>query len=780
MPETLSGTIRNLTFRNDETGYTVAQFEPDDGAAVTVVGVMPLLAAGEAVELLGDWVEHPRYGRQLKVVQVRPVAPTSLAGLERYLGSGLISGVGPAIAGRIVAHFGVATAPVLDHEPERLREVAGVGAARAEAIIQAWQSQQAARAALIWLQGHGVSPRLAAKIYEAYGAQTIALVQADPYRLEQNIPGVGFLTADRIAQALGVPHDAPARVAAGMSYALEVAGQEGHVYLPFGQLVWRAANLLGVDVGFASEMLTQRLLAGDGLVEEFIPAPNAEQEPERAVYRRGFHRAEVGLAECLTRLARAGGDRLATFRTLDWRLLRRVLTEGNAGLALTERQAAAVEAAFTRPLTVLTGGPGTGKTVTLGAVIRLAAASGVEVALACPTGRAAKRLSEATGQLAQTVHRLLEVKPQDGLLSFTRNEAYPLDADLIIVDEASMLDLVLAYSLMRAIRPGAHLVLVGDVDQLPSVGAGNVLRDVIAAIEGTEVRGQTQGAALSPNSCAMIRLDAIFRQAAGSYIVNNAHRVVRGQMPDTDDPDATDFFLARTDDPTRAAELIEQLVHERIPARFGFDPDDIQVLSPMHRGEAGVAALNTRLQDALNPQWGDLGELKVGERVLREGDRVMQTVNDYARDVFNGDVGRVLAVNTAEKRLSVDFDGNVVSYEAFEVEELALAYALTIHKAQGSEFPAVVLPVLNSHHIMLQRNLLYTAITRARRLVVLVGDPKAIAVAVRNDKVLRRYTTLAIRLIRSTGSFPSVGNAKEAANRLDDEGCGDYDRQGVE
>jgi exodeoxyribonuclease V alpha subunit len=734
MPETLSGTIRSLTFRNDETGYTVAQFEPDDGEAVTVVGVMPLLAVGEAVELLGDWMEHPRYGRQLKVVQVRPVVPTSLAGLERYLGSGLIPGIGPAIAGRIVAHFGVDTAHVLDHAPERLREVAGVGAARAEAIAQAWQSQQAARAALIWLQGHEVSPRLAAKIYEEYGAQTIALVQADPYRLERDIPGVGFQTADRIAQALGVPHDAPERVAAGMSYVLELAGHEGHVYLPFDALVTLAARLLGVDACFAETVLLQRLREEDGLVDEVVAPAGADQQAEHAVYRTWFHRAEVGLADRLALLARAGGDRLATFRSLDWRLLRRVLTEGNAGLALTERQAAAVEAAFTRPLTVLTGGPGTGKTVTLSAVIRLADASGVEVALACPTGRAAKRLSEATGQLAQTVHRLLEVKPQDGMLSFTRNEANPLDADLVIVDEASMLDLLLAYSLVRAIRPGAHLVLVGDVDQLPSVGAGNVLRDVIAAIE-----------AGLPNA-ALIRLDTIFRQAAGSYIIDNAHRVVRGQMPVTDDPNATDFFLARTDDPTRAAELIDQLVCERIPARFGFSSDDIQVLSPMHRGEAGVAALNTRLQDALNPQWGDLGELKVGERVLREGDRVMQTVNNYAKDVFNGDVGRVLAVNPEEKRLSVDFEGNVVSYEAFELEALTLAYAITIHKSQGSEFPAVVVPVLNSHHIMLQRNLLYTAITRARRLVVLVGDPKAIATAVQNDRVQRRFTALARRL----------------------------------
>jgi exodeoxyribonuclease V alpha subunit len=588
---------------------------------------------------------------------------------------------------------------------------------------------------LIWLQGHGVSPRLATRIYEAYGAQTIALVQADPYRLERDITGVGFQTADRIAQALGVPHDAPERVAAGLSYVLELAGHEGHVYLPFDALVTRAARLLGVDACFAETVLLQRLREEDGLVDEVVAPAGPRQQAEHAVYRTWFHRAEVGLTDRLALLARAGGDRLATFRSLDWRLLRRVLTEGNAGLALTERQAAAVEAAFTKPLTVLTGGPGTGKTVTLGAVTRLADASGVEVALACPTGRAAKRLSEATGQLAQTVHRLLEVKPQDGLLSFTRNEANPLDADLVIVDEASMLDLMLAYSLVRAIRPGAHLMLVGDVDQLPSVGAGNVLRDVIAAVKGG-----------LPNA-ALIRLATIFRQAAGSYIVANAHRVVRGELPVTDDPQATDFFLARTDDPMRAAELIEQLVCERIPARFGFGPDDIQVLSPMHRGEAGVAALNARLQDALNPQWGNLDELEVGGgRVLREGDRVMQTVNDYAKDVFNGDVGRVLAVNPEEKRLSVDFEGNVVSYEAFELEALTLAYAITIHKSQGSEFPAVVVPVLNSHHIMLQRNLLYTAITRARKLVVLVGDPKAIAVAVRNDKVRRRYTALAARL----------------------------------
>jgi len=734
MPETLRGTIRSLTYRNDDTGYTVAQFEPDGAPTVTVVGVMPLLAAGEAVDLLGDWVDHPRYGRQLKVVQVRPVVPTSLVGLERYLGSGLIPGIGPAIAGRIVAHFGVATVHVLDHTPERLREVAGVGAARAEAIAQAWQSQQVARAALIWLQGHGVSPRLAAKIYEECGAQTIALVQADPYRLERDIPGVGFLTADKIAQAIGVPHDAPERVAAGLSYVLELAGHEGHVYLPFDVLVTRAARLLGVDECFAETMLLQRLREGDGLVDEVVEPAGADQQAEHAVYRTWFHRAEIGLADRLTLLARAGGDRLATFRSLDWRPLRRVLTEGNAGLALTERQAAAVEAAFTQPLTVLTGGPGTGKTVTLGAVIRLADASGVNVALACPTGRATKRLSEATGELARTVHRLLEVQPQDGLLSFARNEANPLEADLVIVDEASMLDLLLAHSLVRAIRPGAHLVLVGDVDQLPSVGAGNVLRNVIAAI-----------AAGLPNA-ALIRLDLIFRQAAGSYIIDNAHRVVRGQMPVTDDPEATDFLLARTDDPARAAELIEQLVCERIPARFGFGPDDIQVLSPMHRGEAGVAALNTRLQSTLNPQWGGLDELEVGNRILREGDRVMQTVNDYGKDVFNGDVGHVLAVNPEEKRLSVDFDGRVVGYEEFDLQQLTLAYAITIHKSQGSEFPCVIVPVLNSHHIMLQRNLLYTAITRARRLVVLVGDPKAIATAVQNDMVQRRFTALARRL----------------------------------
>ncbi len=545
---------------------------------------------------------------------------------------------------------------------------------------------------------------------------------------------------------------------AGMSYVLELAAREGHCYLPFGRLVARAAQELGVEAAFAAEMLTQRLRAAAGLVEALISSSGAESEPERAVYLARFYHAEIGLAERLTRLARAVGSRWGQFPALDWQLLPRALTGGHAGLPLNEQQAAAVEAVFTRPLTVLTGGPGTGKTVTLGAVIRVADASRVTVALACPTGRAAKRLSEATGEAARTVHRLLEVQPQEGLLSFARSESNPLDADLVIVDEASMLDLVLAYSLVRAIRPGSHLVLVGDVDQLPSVGAGNVLADVIAAIEqgsrGAEERGRIEsplhpGSSAPPPLCssALIRLDTIFRQAAGSYIVDNAHRVVRGQMPVTDDPEATDFFLARTDDPTRAAELIEQLVCERIPARFGFGPDDIQVLSPMHRGAAGVMALNTRLQNALNPQRGDLDELEVGGgRILRQGDRVMQTVNDYGKEVFNGDVGRVLAVDTAEKRLSVDFDGNVVTYGASDLEELTLAYAITIHKSQGSEFPAVVVPVLNSHHIMLQRNLLYTAITRARRLVVLVGDPKAIAVAVKNDRVLRRYTALAARL----------------------------------
>jgi len=485
------------------------------------------------------------------------------------------------------------------------------------------------------------------------------------------------------------------------------------------------------------------------------PALLAEDRP---VYLVPFYFGEVGVANRLRRLAEATEDRLSVFRHFDWTQAFALL-QSQSRVALTARQMEAIQAALTHRITVLTGGPGTGKTTTVRGIIRLAEAAGAKTVLASPTGRAAKRLSEATGQQAKTIHRLLEVKPAEGF-SFGRNEENPLEADLVVIDESSMLDLILTNNLLKAIPPGAHLLLVGDVDQLPSVGAGNVLQDVIAAIEGTEIRNLGSGSRspgagadltpnsrlLSPDSAAVIRLDTIFRQPEGSYIITNAHRINQGQLPILDNRNAVDFFLFREEDPAKAADLVVDLVQERIPRKFGFKPEDIQVLSPMHRGEVGVAALNTRLQSTLNPPGPHTLERQVGGRFFRPGDRVMQIRNNYDKDVFNGDMGRITSVDLEEQVVSVRVDDRTIAYDFLELDELVHAYAISIHKSQGSEFPAVVIPLMTVHYMMLQRNLLYTAVTRAQKLVVLVGSPRAIGIAVKADRAKERYSGLAERI----------------------------------
>ncbi len=721
---TLTGVIRSA--KTFATGFTIAQLDVDgEPLPVTLVGALPRLTAGESIQAGGEWTAHPRYGRQFKAESVTAAPIATLAGLVRYLGGGIIPGVGAGTAQKIVDAFGQDALRILDAEPERLTSVPGIGQKKAAAIAEHWQTHQAERAALIWLQGYGASPRLALKIFRHYGAPTIATLSADPYQLETDIPGVGFLTADRIARAMGVPTDAPQRVAAGMSYVLEQAAGEGHVYLPLPELAARGAALLGVEPNFADDMLRLRLAYGAGLTIERVGA-------DAAVYLAPLRTAEAGLAERLQALMRP------MFPRCGWRFSQADWSQIEAGLAaddlpLTAQQASVVQAALTQPLTVLTGGPGTGKTHCLRALSRLAAATGVSIAFAAPTGRASRRLAEATGQPATTIHRLLEVAPEGGLFNFKRDERNPLNVDLVVIDEASMIELVLMYHLLKAIPPGIHLLLVGDVDQLPSVGAGNVLRDVITAIEN----GSLQPA-------QVIRLSTIFRQAAGSHIVTNAHRVNAGQLPVVDDPASLDFFLFRESDPVNAAARVVELVTERIPSRFGIQPAAIQVLSPLRRGEAGIDTLNQQLQARLNPKGAD--ELPAGDRVFRPGDRVMQLRNNYESDIFNGDMGIVLSVNAEDRTLAVDFEGRVVPYQTGDLDDLTHAYAVTIHKAQGSEFPVVVMPLLKQHYIMLQRNLLYTGITRARRLVVLVGETAALALAVRNNQVQQRYSGLVARL----------------------------------
>lgn len=750
MAEKLRGTIERITFHNAENGYTVAQVAPEGlDYTVTVVGAMLGVNIGEAVELTGAWMAHPQYGRQFKAEAVRTVLPATIAGLEKYLGSGLIKGIGPVTAKRIVRKFGLETLRVIEETPQRLHEVLGVGRKRVDLITRAWAEQQKIKEVMLFLQSHNVSTGLAVKIYKQYGDDAIEIVRNDPYRLARDIFGIGFITADKIAQAIGIAHDAAERVAAGIAYVLSEAADEGNVYLPTAELTRRASEMLGVPEALVTQGIAHLAEDAQVRVEGADPAAPLRLAEERPVYLIPFYYGEIGVANRLRRLAEASEDRLAVFRRFDWPAAFAAL-HARDGRALTPRQMEAVQSALTHRVTVLTGGPGTGKTTTVHSIIRLAEAAGVKTVLASPTGRAAKRLSEATGRPAKTIHRLLEVKPAEGF-AFSRNEENPLEADLVIVDEASMLDLILTNNLLKAIPPGAHLLLVGDVDQLPSVGAGSVLHDMIAAIEGH--KGQEPARHLpadgrpSPSaSWAVIRLDTIFRQEEGSYIIVNAHRINRGEMPILDNRNAVDFFLFREEDPLKAADLVVELVRERIPRKFGFQAEDIQVLAPMHRGEVGVAALNARLQAALNPPGPRTVERQVGGRVFRTGDRVMQIRNNYDKDVFNGDMGRVAAIDLEDQLVAVNMDGRTVMYDFLELDELVHAYAISIHKAQGSEFPAVVAPLLTTHYMMLQRNLLYTAVTRAQKLVVLVGSPRAIGIAVKADRVKERFSGLTERL----------------------------------
>ncbi|MCY4080842.1 MAG: AAA family ATPase [Caldilineaceae bacterium] len=813
--EILRGVIERITFHNEDNGYTVAKLAPENPTfqlphwqkEAAVVGEMVGVAVGEAVELRGRWENHRQYGKQFAVDEMRSVLPATVAGIEKYLGSGLVKGVGPVTAKRIVAHFGAETLDIVDNDPQRLSEVGGVGRKRVSMIVAGWVEKKAIKEVMIFLQGHDVSAGLAAKIYKRYGDSAVETVQGNPYRLTEDIFGIGFLTADRIGRTLGISEYAPQRIAAGVEFALNRARDEGHVYLPSEELIARADELLKVGKEKVTKGLLHlkgadriKLAAGPGEEAEalhwtvagiygpsdsqpmpLMPAgrgvndePTKEQIEElaqdgQAVYLTPMYYGEVGVSNRVAGLMQGyagaalgrgrGSGALASFQTVDWEgklaQLEARASHVPGPLRLALRQREAVEAALTKRLTVLTGGPGTGKTTVVRTIIDLCEEAGAEAVLAAPTGRAAKRLAEATGRPAKTVHRLLQVQPAAGM-SFKRNEEHPLRGDLLIVDESSMLDLILMNHLLKAVPPEMSLLLVGDVDQLPSVGAGNVLRDVIAAIEG-EVE-ETLGAAESGvrANAAVVRLDRIFRQAAGSYIVENAHRINRGQLPvlkrsaSEEDVEADDFFLFRTEEPERAAQLCVELVQERIPRRFAISAEDIQVLSPMHRGAAGVATLNETIQEALNPPLADRPERSSGSRVYRTGDRVMQVRNNYDKDVFNGDMGYIKDVDLIEQRVTVEIDGRRVIYDFPELDELIHAYAISVHKSQGSEFPAVVIPLLTSHFMLLQRNLLYTAVTRAKRLVVLVGQLKAISMAVGNDQVAQRYSGLTERIRRAT------------------------------
>ncbi|MCX4688152.1 ATP-dependent RecD-like DNA helicase [Kitasatospora purpeofusca] len=731
MPRQLAqveGVLERITYANEETGYTVARVDTGRGGndLLTVVGALLGAQPGESLRLHGRWGSHPQYGRQFVVENYTTVLPATIQGIQRYLGSGLIKGIGPRFAERIVERFGVDTLEVIEHEPARLIEVPGLGPKRTKKIAAAWEEQKAIKEVMLFLQGVGVSTSLAVRIYKQYEDASIGVVKNEPYRLASDVWGIGFLTADRIAQAVGIPHDSPERVKAGLQYALSQSSDQGHCYLPEERLIADGVKLLQVDVGLVIDCLTE-LVAAEGVVREQVPG--AAGEPITAVYLVPFHRAEISLANQLLRLLRADTDRMPWFGDVDWPAALGWLAR-KTGAELAPEQQQSVRLALTERVAVLTGGPGCGKSFTVKSIVTLALAKRAKVVLAAPTGRAAKRLAELTGVEASTVHRLLELRP-GGDAAYDRDR--PLDADLVVVDEASMLDLILANKLVKAVAPGAHLLFVGDVDQLPSVGAGEVLRDLLA--EGGPIPS--------------VRLTRIFRQAQQSGVVTNAHRINEGLPPQTEG--LPDFFLFAEDDAELAAGLTVDVVARRIPQKFGYDARrDVQVLAPMHRGPAGAGNLNTLLQAAVTPAREGLAERRFGGRTFRVGDKVTQIRNNYDKGrngVFNGTVGVVTALSVDDQRLTVLTDEDEeVPYDFDELDELAHAYAVTIHRSQGSEYPVVVIPVTMSAWTMLQRNLLYTAVTRARKLVVLVGSRKAIAQAVRSVSAGRRHAALDHRL----------------------------------
>lgn len=755
----LEGSVENIVFRNEDNHYTVARFRPKDSGRLfrddlmTIVGMLPGIHVGELLKVEGEWEKDPRYGRQLHVTSFTQRLPASPEGIIRYLSSGLIKGIGPKKASLIVERFGEQTLAIIEQQPERLSEVKGITSKDRDQITRTWVEQSEIKELHLFLQSHDVSMNVATRIYKQYGQESIKVIRENPYQLAEDVHGIGFRTADDIAVKLGLPQDSVPRLASGLKYVLaQAANEDGHCFLPEGELLTRAATILHAPPEALPAAMEQLRSERDIFIEPPLSAPRLpvpvkaqaestsddeppidwselqESEPQPRVYFGPFWHAENGSARLLRMLLHSHSILPPASQQL-WDTVFTRLKQ-NRNMHLTEKQREAVQTAYGKKVSILTGGPGTGKSTSIRALLMLLRKRNIEVALAAPTGRAAKRLSEATGAEAKTLHRLLEYAPHDN--SYQRNEENPLPYQFVIVDEFSMVDILLFYHLLKALPREAHLLLVGDADQLPSVGPGNVLRDLLRS-----------------EAIPSVRLTELFRQAQQSKIIVNAHRINSGQMPHLKVEATGDFFFLAEEDPVRAQRLILDLVQRRLPARYGLNPmTDIQVLAPMYRGPTGVHSLNEELQAHLNPR--AFAEIEWGGRVIRVGDKVMQVRNNYDKGVFNGDVGWVRSINKENSNLKVEFLEEagplLVSYEFAELDELILAYAVTVHKSQGSEYPAIVIPLTREHYMLLQRNLLYTAITRARRLCVLVGQLRALELAVRNDRVAHRNTGLAERL----------------------------------
>ncbi|MCY4072863.1 MAG: ATP-dependent RecD-like DNA helicase [Chloroflexi bacterium] len=732
MDEQIQGAIERVTYFNEENGYSVIKISPDkrypraqarDGT-VTVVGIMPALQEGESAQFSGAWVNDDRYGFQFRAEQTIPIAPHTAKGVISYLSSGIVKGIGPRTAEKIVRHFGEKTVEILDTDPRRIHEVPALKTKLADNLIDAWAKNRITRNLLIYLQGLGISARISRRIINEYGAQTQKIIEHNPYQLAEDVFTIGFRKADQIARNLGVEVDAKYRLRAGLHHTLNELSREGHTYAPQDELIETASELLDIEDKQALKIALHGQVTAGKLMEDRL-LDRTRAELTSAIYLPRFFRAETGVASRMHALVGSRSIIIKDHRKTDWTRFLRQLSKSN-DVDLSPRQQGAVRAALSSKVSVLTGGPGTGKTTTLQMLIHALNDGDYAYKLASPTGRAAKRLSEATGVPASTIHRLLGFSAEIG--GFEHDEDNPLPVDMVVIDEASMLDLQLTHSLLRALPASAHLLLVGDVDQLPSVGAGNVLRDVIES-----------------GIASVTRLDQIFRQDDDSHIVSNAHRINEGLEPYTGN-DSKDFFFFNIAEPDAAADILVDIVRTRIPKRWGLDPvRDIQVISPMYRSLIGVDNLNNRLQGELNDN-PRMASVKLGGRVFRVGDKVMQTRNNYEKDVFNGDIGFIDSIDDDDNSLEIVMDGSYVAYDYSETDDLMHAYCISTHRSQGSEYPAVVMPVATQHYIMLQRNLLYTAITRARQLVVLVGTRRALWIAVNNNKVAQRHSGLLVRL----------------------------------
>ncbi len=718
----LKGQIERITYTNEENGYSVVKLKVyGQKDLVNAVGSMMAPTPGEILELKGEWSSHPKFGEQFKITHYKTEVPATVYGIQKYLGSGLIKGIGPVMAKRIVKKFGETTLDVIETNAERLVSVAGIGKKRIAMIQTAWEEQKEIREVMLFLQTHGVSSGYATKIFKQYGDESIAVVQENPYRLATDIFGIGFVTADGIAEKLGFDKQCQVRAEAGILYILHQLADEGHVYFPYEPLVKKCGEMLEIHRDLITQAIGTNVLASRIVLEDLNHDATELPENNKGVFLKKFHVSETGIAARLKRLLKAP----KAIRAIDGE---KALTwvQERLAIRLAENQVEAIKCAARNKILVITGGPGTGKTTIINAILKIFAPLKIRIQLAAPTGRAAKRMSEATGHEARTLHRLLEYSLKKG--GFKKDQKHPLPCDLLIVDEASMIDTILMHHLLKAIPPKATFILVGDIHQLPSVGAGNVLKDIMASA-----------------AIPVVALDKIFRQARESRIILNAHRINGGKMPQLKNPrENSDFFFIEQEDPEQVLNTILDLAGKRVPDYFGFDPmNEIQVLTPMHRGVVGAGNLNLTLQNRLNP---NKRGIERGNRTFRMGDKVMQIKNNYDKEVFNGDMGRIVRLDTETREVIISFEDRELPYDFTDLDEVILAYAVSVHKSQGSEYPAVIIPILIQHYMLLQRNLIYTAVTRGKELVILVGTRKALAIGIRNDKTLRRYTLLEKRL----------------------------------